>query len=157
MYPSKEHLHGVASSRCGLGHRNFAFTPASYTDTDSAIRVCLIVSFPKPSCISAVTLNSSTTSYHLTGLKEKTIYRVQILGFTKAGEGPPTLSQPFSTPKYGTVEALCICVTQHQSLHYIWYYSLPFPAFQGVTKCSCTRFIIKSLLTDSKHTKLFLC
>ncbi|XP_027647075.2 interleukin-31 receptor subunit alpha-like [Falco peregrinus] len=48
----------------------------------------------------AVTLNSSTTSYHLTGLKEKTVYRVQISGFTNAGEGPPTLSQPFSTPKY---------------------------------------------------------
>ncbi|NWU95208.1 IL6RB protein, partial [Upupa epops] len=53
-----------------------------------------------------VTLNSSTTSYHLTGLKEKTIYRVQISGFTNAGDGPQTLSQPFSTPKYGTVEAL---------------------------------------------------
>ncbi|XP_071437528.1 interleukin-6 receptor subunit beta-like isoform X2 [Pithys albifrons albifrons] len=48
----------------------------------------------------AVTLNSSTTSYHLTGLKEKTIYRVQISGFTNAGEGPLTLSQPFSTPRY---------------------------------------------------------
>uniref|UniRef100_A0A8C4XJS7 Fibronectin type-III domain-containing protein n=1 Tax=Falco tinnunculus TaxID=100819 RepID=A0A8C4XJS7_FALTI len=48
----------------------------------------------------AVTLNSSTTSYHLTGLKEKTVYRVQISGFTNAGEGPPALSQPFSTPKY---------------------------------------------------------
>ncbi|NXT89213.1 IL6RB protein, partial [Anhinga rufa] len=62
----------------------------------------------------AVTLNSSTTSYHLTRLKGKTIYHVQISGFTNAGEGPPTLSQPFSTPKYGTVEeALGICVTQH--------------------------------------------
>ncbi|XP_027737944.1 interleukin-31 receptor subunit alpha-like [Empidonax traillii] len=48
----------------------------------------------------AVTLNSSTTSYHLTGLKEKNIYRVQISGFTDAGEGPLTFSQPFSTPKY---------------------------------------------------------
>ncbi|NWX20049.1 SDK2 protein, partial [Aegotheles bennettii] len=57
----------------------------------------------------AVTLNSSTTSYYLTGLKEKTIYHVRISGFTKAGEGPLTLSQPFSTPKYGTVKALCIC------------------------------------------------
>ncbi|NXG65288.1 SDK2 protein, partial [Hemiprocne comata] len=63
----------------------------------------------------AVTLNSSTTSYRLTGLKEKTIYRVGISGFTNAGEGPPTLSHPFSTPKYGNVEALCICVTQHLS------------------------------------------
>ncbi|NXX47445.1 SDK2 protein, partial [Tricholaema leucomelas] len=51
----------------------------------------------------AVTLNSSTTSYHLTGLKAKTVYRVQISGFTNAGEGPPTLSQLFSTHKYGTV------------------------------------------------------
>ncbi|NWZ63338.1 SDK2 protein, partial [Acrocephalus arundinaceus] len=51
----------------------------------------------------AVTLNSSTTSYHLTGLKGQTTYRVQISGFTNAGEGPLTLSQPFSTPKYGTV------------------------------------------------------
>ncbi|NXY72499.1 SDK2 protein, partial [Glareola pratincola] len=57
----------------------------------------------------AVTLNSSTTSYHLTTLKEKNIYRVQISGFTNAGEGPPTLSQPFSTPKYGTLEAMCAC------------------------------------------------
>ncbi|XP_069736746.1 interleukin-6 receptor subunit beta-like [Phaenicophaeus curvirostris] len=62
----------------------------------------------------AVTLNSSTTSYRLTGLKEKTIYRVQISGFTNAGEGPPTLSQPFSTPKYdkgefeGFVTGLCV-------------------------------------------------
>ncbi|NXP22663.1 SDK2 protein, partial [Scytalopus superciliaris] len=55
----------------------------------------------------AVTLNSSTTSYHLTGLKEKTIYRVQISGFTDAGEGPLTLSQPFSTPKYGIVKPQC--------------------------------------------------
>ncbi|NXM68128.1 SDK2 protein, partial [Serilophus lunatus] len=62
-----------------------------------------------------VTLNSSTTSYHLTGLKEKTMYRVQISGFTNAGEGPLTLSQPFSTPKYGTVEFLCICITRHES------------------------------------------
>ncbi|NXG49222.1 IL31R protein, partial [Psilopogon haemacephalus] len=50
-----------------------------------------------------VTLNSSTTSYHLTGLKAKTTYHVQISGFTNAGEGPPTLSQLFSTQKYGTV------------------------------------------------------
>ncbi|XP_032864915.1 interleukin-31 receptor subunit alpha-like [Tyto alba] len=61
----------------------------------------------------AVTLNSSTTSYHLTGLKEKNIYHVQISGFTNAGEGPPTLSQPFSTPKYdkgefeGFVTGIC--------------------------------------------------
>ncbi|NWZ01134.1 SDK2 protein, partial [Loxia curvirostra] len=63
----------------------------------------------------AVTLNASITSYHLTGLKEKTTYRVQISGFTNAGEGALTLSQPFSTPKYGTVEPLCICITQHES------------------------------------------
>ncbi|NXF73108.1 SDK2 protein, partial [Sclerurus mexicanus] len=63
----------------------------------------------------AVTLNSSTTSYHLTGLKEKTIYRVQISGFTSAGEGPLTFSQPFSTPKYGIVEPQCICIAQHES------------------------------------------
>ncbi|NWH66968.1 IL31R protein, partial [Geococcyx californianus] len=62
-----------------------------------------------------VTLNSSTTSHLLTRLKQKTTYRVHISGFTNAGEGPPTLSQPFSTPKYGTMEALFICVTQHQS------------------------------------------
>ncbi|NXP48651.1 SDK2 protein, partial [Heliornis fulica] len=51
----------------------------------------------------SITLNSSITSYHITGLKEKTTYRVQISGFTVAGEGPPTLSQPFITLKYGTV------------------------------------------------------
>ncbi|KAM9367309.1 LOW QUALITY PROTEIN: uncharacterized protein LRP34_012011 [Phaethornis superciliosus] len=49
-----------------------------------------------------VTHNSSTTSYHLTGLKKKNIYCVGISGFTNADEGPTTLSQPFSTPKYGT-------------------------------------------------------
>ncbi|NXT81338.1 SDK2 protein, partial [Zapornia atra] len=49
-----------------------------------------------------VRLSSSTTSYHLIGLKKKTIYRVQISGFTNTGEGPVTLSQPFSTLKYGT-------------------------------------------------------
>ncbi|XP_013223605.3 interleukin-31 receptor subunit alpha-like isoform X1 [Columba livia] len=60
-----------------------------------------------------VTVNSSTTSYHLTRLKAKTMYRVQISGFTNAGEGPRTLSQPFSTPKYdkgefeGFVTGLC--------------------------------------------------
>ncbi|KAM8984935.1 interleukin-6 receptor subunit beta-like isoform 1-T1 [Ara ararauna] len=60
-----------------------------------------------------VTLNSSTTSYQLTRLKEKTSYYVQISGFTNAGEGPPTRSQPFSTPKYdkgefeGFVTGLC--------------------------------------------------
>ncbi|NXN10908.1 SDK2 protein, partial [Indicator maculatus] len=61
----------------------------------------------------AVTLNSSTTSYRLTGLKAKTIYHVQISGFTNAGEGPPTHSQLFSTQKYGTVVAE-ICFIQHQ-------------------------------------------
>ncbi|KAM6228196.1 LOW QUALITY PROTEIN: interleukin-31 receptor subunit alpha-like [Spheniscus humboldti] len=60
----------------------------------------------------AVTPNSSTTSYHLTGLKEKTIYHVQISGFTNTGKGRPTFSQPFNTPKYkgefeGFVTGLC--------------------------------------------------
>ncbi|KAM6033312.1 interleukin-6 receptor subunit beta-like [Chlamydotis macqueenii] len=61
----------------------------------------------------AVTLNSSITSHHLTALKAKTIYHVQISGFTNAGEGPPTLSQSFITPKYdkgefeGFVTGLC--------------------------------------------------
>ncbi|POI32475.1 hypothetical protein CIB84_003773, partial [Bambusicola thoracicus] len=63
----------------------------------------------------AASTNSSTTSYHLTGLKEKTVYRVQISGFTKAGEGSPSLSQPFSTLKYGTVESVFYCVAQQQS------------------------------------------
>ncbi|NXV76833.1 IL6RB protein, partial [Atlantisia rogersi] len=58
-----------------------------------------------------VTLNSSTTSYHLTRLKEKTIYRVQISGFTNAGEGPATLSQPFSTLKYGTGSSMYLLYT----------------------------------------------
>ncbi|XP_061874810.1 interleukin-6 receptor subunit beta-like [Colius striatus] len=48
----------------------------------------------------AVTVNSSITSYRLTGLKAKTIYHVQISGFTNAGEGLSTLPQPFTTPKY---------------------------------------------------------
>ncbi|NWJ03492.1 SDK2 protein, partial [Crypturellus undulatus] len=63
----------------------------------------------------AVTVNSSTTCYNLTGLKERTIYRVQVSGFTSAGEGPWTLSKPFRTPKYGIVEALCSCAAWHQS------------------------------------------
>ncbi|OXB80868.1 UNVERIFIED_CONTAM: hypothetical protein H355_016885 [Colinus virginianus] len=66
----------------------------------------------------AASINSSTTSYHLTGLKEKTIYSVQISGFTKAGEGSPSFSQPFSTLKYGTVESVCYCVAQKQSWLY---------------------------------------
>lgn len=114
-------------------------TEISYTDTGSAIWIHLTISCLNPSSISAVTLNSSMTSYHLTGLKEKTVYRVQISGFTKAGDGPPTLSHPFSTPKYGTVEALCMLPSISPCfMYYIWHYSLPFPAFQGVTKCSCT-------------------
>lgn len=158
LYPSKEQLHRVASSRYGLGHRNFDFSPVSYSDTESALGVHLTVSYPNPLSVSAVTLNSSMTSYRLTGLKEKTVYRVQISGFTKAGDGPPTLSHPFSTPKYGSMEALCMLPSINPCfMHYIWHYSLPFPAFQGVTKCSCTRFIIQSLVTDSKHTKLFFC
>ncbi|NXM11471.1 SDK2 protein, partial [Ploceus nigricollis] len=63
----------------------------------------------------AVTLSASSTSYRLTGLKEKTTYRVQISGFTSAGEGPLALSQPFSTPKYGTPDPLCICIALHES------------------------------------------
>ncbi|XP_021236266.1 protein sidekick-2-like [Numida meleagris] len=96
----------------------------------------------------AASINSSTTSYHLTGLKEKTIYRVQISGFTKAGEGSPSFSQPFSTLKYGTVESVCYCVAHQQSwlytpLYKALFYTLSlFPAFEGITKCSCTGFII---------------
>lgn len=39
-------------------------------------------------------------------------------------------------------------------VHYIWHYSSPFPAFQGIIKCSHTRLIIQSLVTDRKH-KIF--
>ncbi|XP_019373799.1 PREDICTED: interleukin-6 receptor subunit beta-like [Gavialis gangeticus] len=62
----------------------------------------------------AVTVNSSTTSYLLQGLKEKTVYRVQISGITSAGEGRQSQPQSFSTLKYdtgefeGIVTALCL-------------------------------------------------
>ncbi|NXD44566.1 SDK2 protein, partial [Copsychus sechellarum] len=64
---------------------------------------------------SCLTMGSVSYTHLDTGLKEKTTYRVQISGFTNAGEGPLTPSQPFSTPKYGTVEPLCICITKHES------------------------------------------
>ncbi|KYO29195.1 interleukin-31 receptor subunit alpha-like [Alligator mississippiensis] len=62
----------------------------------------------------AVTVNYSTTSYLLQGLKEKTVYRVQISGITSAGEGSQSQPQSFSTLKYdtgefeGIVTALCL-------------------------------------------------
>ncbi|XP_074852058.1 interleukin-6 receptor subunit beta-like [Carettochelys insculpta] len=62
----------------------------------------------------AVAVNSSTTCYLLTGLKEKTTYRVQISGITGAGEGAQSYSQFFTTLKYdkgvfeGIVVALCL-------------------------------------------------
>ncbi|OXB63320.1 hypothetical protein ASZ78_015655, partial [Callipepla squamata] len=95
----------------------------------------------------AASINSSTTSYHLTGLKEKTIYYVQISGFTKAGEGSPSFSQPFSTLKYGTVESVCYCVAQKQS----WLYT-PFHK-------SNWKSISKSLLQtlpDNDTTSLYV-
>ncbi|XP_048707322.1 LOW QUALITY PROTEIN: interleukin-6 receptor subunit beta-like [Caretta caretta] len=65
----------------------------------------------------AVAVNSSTTCYLLTGLKEKTAYRVQISGVTTAGEGAQSRSQFFTTLKYdkgefeGIVAALCLGIT----------------------------------------------
>ncbi|XP_075788486.1 interleukin-31 receptor subunit alpha-like isoform X2 [Pelodiscus sinensis] len=65
----------------------------------------------------AVAVNSSTTSYLLKGLKEKTAYRVQISGVTSAGEGARSHSQIFTTLKYdkgvfeGIVAALCLGIS----------------------------------------------
>ncbi|CAM5113734.1 unnamed protein product [Eretmochelys imbricata] len=65
----------------------------------------------------AIAVNSSTTCYLLTGLKEKTAYRVQISGVTTAGEGAQSRSQFFTTLKYdkgefeGIVAALCLGIT----------------------------------------------
>ncbi|KAM9262269.1 interleukin-6 receptor subunit beta-like [Morus bassanus] len=126
----------------------------------------------------AVTLNSSTTSYHLTRLKGKTIYRVQISGFTNAGEGPPTLSQPFSTPKYdkgefeGFVTGLCfsmmfflvfaplICSLVLKRLKISCWPSVPSPRNSNALQdMASTKTVSRSLLqalSDNDTTSLYV-
>ncbi|XP_032942104.1 interleukin-31 receptor subunit alpha-like [Catharus ustulatus] len=126
----------------------------------------------------AVTLNSSITSYHLTGLKEKTTYRVQISGFTNAGEGPLTLSQPFSTPKYdkgeleGFVIGLCFstifilifapltCSLVIKRLKISYWPSVPSPrnssALQDMTNWKPVSRSLLQTLSDNDTTSLFV-
>ncbi|XP_031953114.1 interleukin-6 receptor subunit beta-like [Corvus moneduloides] len=126
----------------------------------------------------ALTLNSSTTTYHLTGLKEKTTYRVQISGFTSAGEGPLTLSQPFSTPKYdkgefeGFVIGLCfsmililvfaplICSLVLKRLKISYWPSVPSPrnssALQDMTNWKPVSKSLLQALSDNDTTSLFV-
>ncbi|XP_053909377.1 interleukin-31 receptor subunit alpha-like isoform X2 [Cuculus canorus] len=126
----------------------------------------------------AVTLNPPTTSYRLTGLKEKTIYRVQISGFTRAGEGPPTLSQPFSTSKYdkgefeGFVTGLCfsmmfilvfaplICSLVLKRLKISCWPSVPSPrnssALQDMTNWKPVSRSLLQALSDNDTTSLYV-
>ncbi|XP_063176212.1 interleukin-31 receptor subunit alpha-like [Chroicocephalus ridibundus] len=126
----------------------------------------------------AVTLNSSTTSYHLTTLKEKTTYRVQISGFTNAGEGPPTLSHPFRTPKYdkgefeGFVTVLCfsmmfilifapvICSLMLKRLKIPCWPSVPSPtnssALQDMTNWKPVSRSLLQVLSDNDSTSLYV-
>uniref|UniRef100_A0A8D2N577 Fibronectin type-III domain-containing protein n=1 Tax=Zonotrichia albicollis TaxID=44394 RepID=A0A8D2N577_ZONAL len=126
----------------------------------------------------AVTLNASITSYHLTGLKEKTTYRVQISGFTSAGEGPQTLSQPFSTPKYdkgeleGFVIGLCFsmvlilvfapltCSLVIKRLKISYWHSVPTPgnstALQDMTNWKRVSGTLLQALSDNDTTSLFV-
>ncbi|KAM6226286.1 interleukin-6 receptor subunit beta-like [Spheniscus humboldti] len=126
----------------------------------------------------AVTLNYSTTSYRLTGLKEKTSYRVQISGFTNAGEGPPTLSQPFSTPKYdkgefeGFVTGLCFsmmfilvfgpltCSLVLKRLKISCWPSVPSPrnssALQDMTNWKPVSRSLLQALSDNDTTSLYI-
>ncbi|XP_023799563.1 interleukin-31 receptor subunit alpha-like [Cyanistes caeruleus] len=126
----------------------------------------------------AITLNSSITSYHLTGLKEKTTYRVQISGFTNAGEGPLTLSQSFSTPKYdkgeleGFVIGLCFsmililvfapltCSLMIKRLKISHWPSVPSPrnssALQDMTYWKPASRSLLQALSDNDTTSLFV-
>ncbi|XP_057900437.1 interleukin-6 receptor subunit beta-like [Melospiza georgiana] len=126
----------------------------------------------------AVTLDTSITSYHLTGLKEKTTYRVQISGFTSAGEGPQTLSQPFSTPKYdkgeleGFVIGLCFsmvlilvfapltCSLVIKRLKISYWHSVPTPgnstALQDMTNWKRISGSLLQALSDNDTTSLFV-
>ncbi|XP_072372035.1 interleukin-6 receptor subunit beta [Scyliorhinus torazame] len=47
-----------------------------------------------------ISVNSSTTHYMLTGLLQKTVYAVQISGFTKAGEGSRSEAVSFATKEF---------------------------------------------------------
>uniref|UniRef100_A0A803VE54 Fibronectin type-III domain-containing protein n=1 Tax=Ficedula albicollis TaxID=59894 RepID=A0A803VE54_FICAL len=126
----------------------------------------------------AVTLNSSTTSYHLTGLRKKTTYRVQISGFTNAGEGPLTPSQPFNTPKYdkgeleGFVIGLCFstifilifapltCSLVIKRLKISFWSSVPSPrnssALQDMNNWKPVSRSLLQTLSDNDTTSLFV-
>ncbi|XP_054034912.1 interleukin-6 receptor subunit beta-like [Dryobates pubescens] len=126
----------------------------------------------------AVTLNSSTTSYRLTGLKAKTIYHVQISGFTNAGEGPPTRSQFFSTQKYDKGEfehfvtglcfgmmfflgfALLTCFLVHKRLKKSFWPRVPSPrnssALQDMTNWKSVSRSLLQPLSDNDTTNLYV-
>ncbi|XP_042731284.1 interleukin-31 receptor subunit alpha-like [Lagopus leucura] len=125
----------------------------------------------------AASINSSTTSYHLTGLKEKTIYRVEISGFTKAGEGSPSFSPQFSTLKYekgefeGLMTGLCFsmfalvfapmtCILMLKRLKISCWSSVPNPRkSSAIQDMSNWKPISKSLLQtlpDNDTTSLYV-
>ncbi|XP_067838240.1 interleukin-6 receptor subunit beta [Heptranchias perlo] len=70
----------------------------------------LIYYLNKASITKTFLLNSSTTSYTLTGLLQKTVYAVQISGFTKAGEGARSQAVSFATKEFGDGELSKIAV-----------------------------------------------
>ncbi|XP_060699386.1 interleukin-31 receptor subunit alpha-like isoform X2 [Hemiscyllium ocellatum] len=59
---------------------------------------------------SPISVNSSTTFYMLTGLLRKTLYTVQISGYTKAGEGIRSKAVSFDTKEYNDGEIKAIAV-----------------------------------------------
>ncbi|XP_055487914.1 leukemia inhibitory factor receptor-like [Leucoraja erinacea] len=64
--------------------------------------------------LAAVTVNSSTTNYTLTGLLHKTFYALEISGFTKAGEGAKSRLVAFETNFGALVKVavgVCIAIT----------------------------------------------
>ncbi|XP_067884893.1 interleukin-6 receptor subunit beta [Heterodontus francisci] len=58
----------------------------------------------------SISVNSSITCYMLTGLLQKTVYAVQISGFTKAGEGTRSQAVSFATKEFGEGELQNIAV-----------------------------------------------
>uniref|UniRef100_UPI00398F7E6D interleukin-6 receptor subunit beta n=1 Tax=Pristiophorus japonicus TaxID=55135 RepID=UPI00398F7E6D len=62
----------------------------------------------------SISVNSSTTRYTLTGLLPKTLYAIQISGFTQEGEGVRSEAVTFATKEFGDGElpkiAVGVCV-----------------------------------------------
>ncbi|XP_078071572.1 interleukin-6 receptor subunit beta [Mustelus asterias] len=60
-----------------------------------------------------ISVNSSTTCYMLTGLRQNTVYAVQISGFTKAGEGSKSEAVSFATKEFddGELQRIAVIVS----------------------------------------------